>query len=263
MSHVSRPGADIFFEASDLDGPVLLLAHGFFMDSTMFERQATAAVAAGLRLVTWDARAHGQTRSKGPFDYWDSARDALAVLDELGAEQAFVGGMSQGGYCALRTALLAPERVRALVLLDTEASACTAGEAAGYREFFGAWANDNVPLEPLARGLAPQLIGGTEADQEPWIAKWLTTGRQHWNDAAEALTTRDSVTSRLGEISCPALVIRGESDETATAEKAAALAAGLPGAGTVRTIAGAGHAANWTDPESVNQELLSFLVQNL
>lgn len=83
-------------------------------------------LAPDLRVVTWDARRHGQTTDTGtPFTYWDLARDALAVLDDLGVEKAIIGGMSQGGYTALRTALLAPERTTALILLDTEASACT------------------------------------------------------------------------------------------------------------------------------------------
>ena len=46
---------------------------------------------------------------------------ASALLDHLGIEQAVLGGMSQGGFLSLRAALLAPDRVRALVLIDTQA----------------------------------------------------------------------------------------------------------------------------------------------
>jgi len=43
----------------------------------------------------------------------------LALLDHLGIEQAVLGGMSQGGFLSLRAALLAPRRVRGLVLIDS------------------------------------------------------------------------------------------------------------------------------------------------
>src|SRR5229473_5393368 len=56
-----------------------------------------------------------------PFSYYDSAADCLALLDHLGIEQAVLAGMSQGGFLSLRAALTAPTRVRALVLIDTQA----------------------------------------------------------------------------------------------------------------------------------------------
>ena len=84
-------------------------------------------------------------------DDLDLAADALAVLDELGIEQAVVGGMSQGGYAALRMALMAPERVRGLALISTESDACTPSELAFYRTFFERWCGVE-PLAPLVEG---------------------------------------------------------------------------------------------------------------
>jgi pimeloyl-ACP methyl ester carboxylesterase len=47
----------------------------------------------------------------------------LGLLDHLGGEQATLVGHSQGGFLSLRAALRAPERVKALVLIDTVAAA--------------------------------------------------------------------------------------------------------------------------------------------
>lgn len=47
------------------------------------------------------------------------AEVALAVLDELGVEEAHVLGHSMGGFVAQRLALMAPARVRRLVLIST------------------------------------------------------------------------------------------------------------------------------------------------
>ncbi|HYN34790.1 MAG TPA: alpha/beta hydrolase, partial [Ilumatobacteraceae bacterium] len=72
------------------------------------------------------------------------------------------------------------------------------------------------------------------------------------------LMSRDDVTDRLGEITCPALVVHGTEDVSISMEKAQQLAAGLSGAGPVAKVGGA-HAANLTNPEPVNAAIIEFL----
>ncbi|MFJ4651559.1 alpha/beta fold hydrolase [Nocardia sp. NPDC088792] len=264
MPYVKTDGARTFYtDSGERGGPTVVLGHGFFMDLSMFAPQVEYLEAKGFRVLCWDARGHGGTVSETdqPFTYWDSARDMFAVMDAAGVEHAVVGGMSQGGFAALRAALLAPGRVDALILLDTEAGACTEEQKDEYRQLFGAWTNLEVPISVLSDNLAPQLIGGTAADQAPWRAKWAVSDRPAIQRAADNLIERDSVVERLHEITCPALVTRGEHDGSSTAEKSAALAAGLPNSGPVVTILGSGHAANWTDPEPVNQAIGEFLTR--
>ncbi len=251
----------IFYTDTGGPGPAVVFGHGFYMDSFMFIPQVEYLVSQGFRVLCWDARGHGKTESPPDraFTYWDSARDLLAVMDDAGVAHATLVGMSQGGYAALRAALLAPARIEALMLLDTEAGASGEAEKTGYRELFDAWTNPDVPLDPLADSLAPRLIGGTEADQAPWRARWHASDRAAIRAAGECLIDRESVLDRLREIDCPALVLRGEFDQTSTAEKSQALADGLSAAEPVVTIPGAGHAANWTHPDQVNEVLGEFL----
>ncbi|MEC3915706.1 alpha/beta fold hydrolase [Nocardia sp. CDC160] len=262
MPYVSTDGARVFYtDSGGHSSSVVVLSHGFFMDLSMFAPQVEYLEAKGFRVLCWDARGHGGTVAEPnrPFTYWDSARDLLAVMDAAGVDRAILGGMSQGGYTILRTALLAPERVQGLILLDTEAGDSSEEQRADYRQLFDAWTNPEVPLANLADGLAPQLIGGTAADQAPWRAKWAVSDRSAITQAANCLIERESLLDRLDEITCPALVLRGEFDGSSTADKSAALAAGLPGSGPVTTILGSGHAANWTDPEPVNDAIGGFL----
>ncbi|WP_458690224.1 alpha/beta fold hydrolase [Nocardia tengchongensis] len=252
------------YTSSQVSGPTLLLAHGFFMDESMFEPTRESLAAAGINLVTVDARCHGRTQSPDgePFSYWDLAADGLAVLDELGIEQAVVGGMSQGGYSTLRMALLAPERIQGLALIDTEATACTPAELAYYREFFERWSGTE-PLAPLVAELAPQLIGG----QDPrlwraWTSRWYSSDRNGIMPAARCLMDRRSVLHRLSEITAPALVVRGSHDSNSTSQKSEALSAGLSGADGVVTIPGAGHGAAWTHPEVVAPLLIRLVEQS-
>ncbi|UFS93244.1 alpha/beta fold hydrolase [Nocardia huaxiensis] len=232
------------------------------MDESMFEPMREPLAAAGINLVTVDARCHGRTQTPEgeQFSYWDLAADAFAVLDHLGIEQAVIGGMSQGGFTAMRMALAEPERVRGLALLDTEGDACTPAELAFYRTFFERWLSPE-PIAPLVAELAPQLIGGTDPRLwRVWTSRWYASDRQALAPAARCLMDRRSVLHRLPEITAPALIVRGSHDGTSTAQKSELLAAGLPGAAGVVTVPGAGHGTAWTHPDVV-APLLIRLVQ--
>jgi pimeloyl-ACP methyl ester carboxylesterase len=73
------------------------------------------------------------------------------------------------------------------------------------------------------------------------------------------LATRDDITDRLGEITCPALVIHGDVDASIPLDRAQALVDGIPNARPLVLIAGAGHAANLTHPEAANPAIREFL----
>ncbi|MFC6903242.1 alpha/beta fold hydrolase [Nonomuraea dietziae] len=118
-------GLVIAYSDTGGSGQPVILGHGYFTDHTVFDAQAEF-LSPQWRIIAWDARGHGNTPdSAKPYTYWDQARDALALMDHLQLRQAIVGGISQGGFIALRTALLAPDRVTALILSDTEATPAT------------------------------------------------------------------------------------------------------------------------------------------
>ena len=54
---------------------------------------------------------------------WDNiAAQHRLIHDHLGIDRAVFAGMSQGGYLSLRVALGHPDRVRGLILMDTQAA---------------------------------------------------------------------------------------------------------------------------------------------
>ncbi len=109
---------------------------------------------------------------------------------------------------------------------------------------------------------APELIIDEPEANAHWIAKWRElderAGRDGMMAASACLSGREDITDRLGEVSCPAVVIHGTEDTAITMEQAETLASGLPGAGAVVQVSGA-HAANLTNPEPVNAAIRSFL----
>ncbi len=256
MPHADVNGQRIWFEDTGGDGPPVILAHGFLMDREMFVHQV-AALRDDYRLITWDERGFGLTEYDGePFTYWDSAADCLGLLDHLGIDRAVVGGMSQGGFLSLRVALTAPERVRALILLDTQAGTEDPEVVPGYEGMRDTWMAAG-PVDELVEVVAGLIISDPDENQV-WIAKWKSRPNDYIQQPFATLMSRDDVTGRLGEITCPALVVHGTEDVSISMDKAEALAAGLVGAGPVVKVGGA-HAANLTNPEPVNAAISEFL----
>ena len=81
-----------------------------------------AALARELRVVVFDAPGTGESPGSPRRTTRAMARDALALLDELGIARAHVYGISLGGMVATWLAIDAPTRVDRLVLASTPAS---------------------------------------------------------------------------------------------------------------------------------------------
>ena len=256
MPYADMQGKRIWFEDSGGDGPAVVLGHGFLMDQTMFDPQV-AALAPELRLIRWDARAHGRTEWDGrPFTYWDSAADLIALLDHLGLERAIVGGMSQGGFTAMRAALSHPERVKGLVLIDSQAGVDDDATRARYRILRDTWLAQGA-LDAIVQVVAGLILGAPES-WEPWVSRWRDTPRDRIGEAANCLIERDDITPRAGEIRCPAIVFHGTADTAIPMARAEALASLLPGCEALVRVEGAAHASNLTHPDGVNPALREF-----
>lgn len=257
MPHACINGQNLYYEDSGGDGLPVVLGHGFLMDHEMFAPQVEA-LAPEFRVIAWDERGFGLTEFDGrPFTYWDSARDCLGLMDHLGLDRAVVGGMSQGGYLSLRAALTAPQRVRGLVLIDTQAAAEHPDKRPAYQQLLATWA-EHGPIDELARTIATIIID-EPVENARWIAKWQARPKALIVEPGRCLLERDDISERLREIRCPAIVIHGTRDSAIGMDRAQALADGLSGCDGVVAIDGAAHAANLTHPAQVNPPLLAFL----
>ena len=120
MPKLNRDGVNIYYEVHGT-GPPLLLTHGYSSTIGMWQGQIEA-LSQHHKLVLWDMRGHGQSDYPAdPAAYSEAltVADMAALLDAVGAEKAIVGGLSLGGYMSLAFYRAHPERVRALLIIDT------------------------------------------------------------------------------------------------------------------------------------------------
>jgi 3-oxoadipate enol-lactonase len=258
MATALANGITLSYNDSGGDGPAVVFSHGYLMDGSMFDPQV-AALTPEYRVITWDERGFGGTRATGPFTYWDSAADVLGLLDHLGIEQAVLGGMSQGGFVSLRAALLAPDRVRALILIDTQAGLENPEVVPAYEQMEQIWMEQGPA--PVQEVVASIILGQPDGpvDYAPWFAKWAAWDADELRLAFRCLLDRDDITGRLGEITCPALIVHGTADAAIPTEHAETVRAGLAGPVTMVQIDGGSHASNLSHPDVVNAAILDFL----
>lgn len=244
------------------DGPPVVFSHGTLMDRTMFAPQVSALTDA-YRVVAYDNRARTE-HWMGPYDLGDLVEDAGALMDGNDIEQCVLGGMSMGGFMALRFALEHPDRLRGLILIDSMAQAHTDEEREEYRGMLDmVEAAGQVP-EDIAEAAAGLLFGATTHKKHPdlvdaWVNRWMTYPPEAVVHELESWLERPSLSDRLDEINVPVLVVHGEEDAALEIERAEPMIEGLTDARMAR-VPNAGHSSNLEQPELVNEAIEEFFV---
>src|SRR3989442_4295939 len=120
---VRTPTLEIGYEAhGDAGGVPIVLLHGFPDDARAWDDVAPALAAAGYRVLVPYLRGYGPTRFLNPGEPGMAqqaaiGQDLLEFMQALGLRSAGLAGYDWGGGAACTAAILAPERVRALVTI--------------------------------------------------------------------------------------------------------------------------------------------------
>jgi pimeloyl-ACP methyl ester carboxylesterase len=249
MPKINRDGVEIYYEVHG-SGPALLLTHGYSSTSAMWNGQIEA-LSRRHKLVLWDMRGHGQSDyPTDPSQYSEAltVADMAALLDQVGAGSAIVGGLSLGGYMSLAFCRNHPERVSALLIIDT-------GPGFKKDDARDAWnkrahdTGDRFEREGLAVLKSASRERSTVSHRD---ASGLARA------ARGMLTQRDArVIESLADIKVPALVVVGADDAPFLAASDY-MAAKIPGAKKT-VIPAAGHAVNIDQPQAFLEAVLSFL----
>ena len=196
------------------------------------------------------------------------ALDSLGAMSEKVLQDApprfALAGHSMGGRVALEILRRAPQRLAGIALLDTGVSPLADGEA-GERETTG-----RHELLELARerGMAQMaarwvqgMIWGPRLHETALVATVIDMfARSHAEVFAaqiRALLARPDASGLLPGIRCPALVLCGEQDSWAPADRHREMAAKIPGARLV-LVPECGHMSTLERPEAVTRALLDW-----
>ncbi|MGD9252704.1 MAG: alpha/beta fold hydrolase [Holophagae bacterium] len=260
MPTVHREGISIYFEETG-SGPAVVLGHSFLCSGEMWANQV-GPLAERYRVINIDQRGHGRSSPCAtPFSLYDMVDDVAAVLDSLEIDRAVWAGLSIGGMVAMRAALVIPDRVRALIIVDSHAGSETTFKKLKYGAMnLGATV---LGLRPFVPAVLPLMFGATTMKEQPELVR-------HWGDrfgdlhrpsvsaTLQALVRRDSVAGKLAQITVSSLVLAGEEDRSLPPALSKEIADGLVDA-ELLTIAEAGHLSALERPVEVTAAMLSFL----
>lgn len=243
--------------------PVLALA-GLGCANWIFD-EMTENLADCARFILPDNRGMGRSpRATGEYEVEDLARDALALMDDLGIRQFTLLGISMGGFIAQSLIQLAPERVNALILM------CTTGPG-----------SDFVPLPCLSDVLleasysvAPEkrVHISTESttfpglkQRDPGLFEKISAKKLRHMAELDQLKFQNTAATRFTEgnmdysrFRCPSLILSGANDRFVAVENARILSRKIKGSG-LAIFPETDHLFFLEKPEPVAAEIRDFL----
>ena len=262
---------ELYYEDQGNGRPVVLI-HGYPLDGRSWERQTTALLNAGYRVIAYDRRGFGQSSHPSDgYDYDTFAADLRTVLESLDLEDAVLVGFSMGtGEIARYLGAYGSDRISKAVFL-------------GSLQPYLLKADDN-PGGAAPRGFFEDIVAQVEADRYAHLTGFFhdfynldqnlgsriseEAVRNSWNTgsgmgavaaAACPLTWITDFREDIPKIDVPSLIVHGTGDRTlpidATARRFTEL---LPSAQYVE-IPGAPHGLLWTHGDRVNELMLGFL----
>jgi 3-oxoadipate enol-lactonase len=235
--------------------PVLMLCNSLGTDLHMWDDQVKA-MTQHFRLLRYDRRGHGKSEApKGPYNMEMLGRDALAVMDGMGAQKVNWCGLSMGGMVGMWLGANAPQRMDRIVLSNT----------AAYMADKQIW---NERFKTLR-------AGGTAAIADGTMERWFTKGfRERAPQAVARLKQMVLDTPVEGYIGCgeavrdmdhreiirkittPTMIIAGRHDPATTVEAAEFMRDRIPGSKLV--VLEAAHIANVEQAQAYTDALLGF-----
>jgi pimeloyl-ACP methyl ester carboxylesterase len=242
-------------------GTPLLLLHAFPLDHSMWREQA--ALAEHVRLVVPDQRGFGASPGPGPESVAQLADDAVALLDALHASRAVVCGVSMGGYVAQHVAARHPDRVAALVLVDTRLEADTPEGRAGRADLaatVGRLGQSIVADAMVPRLLAPASVATPQrAAVEAALRDTIRAQPVATIQAAlAALGDRPDMREAMRQVRAPTLLVVGAEDGITPPACLEAAERIMPAA-RLLVVPGAGHLVPLEAPAVFNAAVVEFL----
>jgi pimeloyl-ACP methyl ester carboxylesterase len=239
-----------------------VLLHGFPLDHSMWREQEP--LAEHLRLIVPDLRGFGGSAGAVMESVESLADDVPALLDALHVGgPAVICGLSMGGYVAQHVAVRHPDRVAALVLVDTKLEADTPEARAARADLavkVGRLGQGIVADAMVPRLLAPAAAAapGRAAIEDVLRSAILAQPIAGIQAALAALAARPDMTEPMAHVLAPTLLVCGAEDAITPPDCLERAEQVMPCA-RLLVVPGAGHMTPLEAPEVFNRALLEFL----
>lgn len=247
------------------EGPVIVFAHGLFVDHDVFTAQITS-LSRSFRCIVLDMPGHGQSgyNPKG-WTLDELCNDLMLMIQELSLGAVTFIGQSQGGMVGIRLAARYPKLVSRLVLIGTSARVEFSDRLDNWRRQREILLNGSEAEREVVFANIQRRING-----EKWLSEKPTEAAREReimlaHDRAglvlaldAAVFTRGDIRELLEFINVPTLVICGENDIATPVELSQEIVAAIVGA-SLFTLAGVGHHPTIEAPESVTEAIAKFL----
>lgn len=269
MAVFSYKDVELFYEVKgDLNGKETVAFFNGVMASTsswalltpVFEKM-------GFRVVLHDFK--GQLKSskpQGPYTFAEHCLEARALFEHLGVDKLHLIGTSYGGEIAMKFALLYPDMVKTISVIDSvsELDPVVEGFVLGWKVLC-----DTDDGEVFFNAMAPSIYG----------SKFLSDNREMLAARAKAVKKAGSgylkgqktlydtfakevdMTKELCKIQCPALILCGEKDILKPPKFSKIIADNIPDAEYL-TIPDCGHVAIFEKPKELESAVLGFILKH-
>ena len=242
-------------------GETVFLLHGIGGNKRNWDDNIVE-IAKTHKVIAWDARGYGASDDyEGPFKFSDAADDLLKVLDYFECKKTHLIGLSMGARIACWFYNKYPNRVRSMVLCDTNFGSKDFSEEEKF-EFINSRAKplkNGKKFEEFSHLVARSLIGNQldQAVLKKVIKSLNLLRKDSYLKTIESFVYYDDL-DIFQEINVPSLVLVGDLDRLTPKEIAKKIANKITDS-NLKIIRGAGHLINIENPKIFNHYILKFL----
>ncbi|MFX1340266.1 MAG: alpha/beta fold hydrolase [Promethearchaeota archaeon] len=262
------------------EGEPVILIHGF-SDRKEHWRAQVGVLSKNFKVIRMDNRGAGKSeRPDGEYTMETYASDVAGLMDYLDIESSHIIGHSLGGMIAQNFAILYPNRVKRLILINTIPGLKLPGENIDeaikmYREnaINSHKAILNDPLNEFLKGAKPSYSrqfwktmkeDPTKKFYDIWSVKDLVKEKTEYgptikdlSNQAHALSTHNTY-ERLHEIKSEVLILSAQKDKSCPVSMGEKMHELIPNSKFI-VIEGAAHQSVLEKAPEVNQVIIDFL----
>jgi 3-oxoadipate enol-lactonase len=236
--------------------PALLFINSIATTRELWARQVPR-LSKSFRVITYDARGHGFSQvTAGDYTIEQLGRDALAILDDAGAESAHVCGISLGGITAMWLGIHAPRKVKSVTLANTAARIGSVEMWAERIAFVRQQGMATLADMTMPRWFTEGFRAREPQTVEQFRAMVAACSKDGYLSCCAALRDED-LREQISAIHCPVLCVAGSADPATPPEALQFIHERI--AGSTMVLLDAAHLTNVEQDQAFTNGLLQFL----